>query len=34
MNLIMAGLSRDAEKRTKLKTLGADFVFDPGIGVS
>ena len=30
MNLIVAGLSRDAQKRTKLKTLGADFVFDPG----
>lgn len=30
MNLIVAALSRDAEKRTKLKTLGVDFVFDPG----
>lgn len=29
MDLIVVGLSRDAEKRTKLKTLGADFVFDP-----
>lgn len=30
MNLIVVALSRDAEKRTKLKALGADFVFDPG----
>lgn len=30
MNLIVVGLSRDAGKRAKLKTLGADFVFDPG----
>jgi len=29
MNLIVVALSRDAEKRDKLKTLGADFVFDP-----
>src|SRR6185437_1610445 len=29
MNLIMVALSRDAQKRTKLKTLGADVVFDP-----
>ncbi|MBS0166884.1 MAG: zinc-binding alcohol dehydrogenase family protein [Nitrospira sp.] len=29
MNLIVMALSRDAEKRAKLKTLGADFVFDP-----
>jgi NADPH2:quinone reductase len=29
MNLTVVGLSRDAEKRTKLKALGADFVFDP-----
>ncbi len=29
MNLIVAALSRDVEKRTKLTTLGADFVFDP-----
>jgi NADPH2:quinone reductase len=29
MDLIVLGLSRDAEKRTKLKELGADFVFDP-----
>lgn len=29
MGLIAIGLSRDAEKRAKLKTLGADFVFDP-----
>lgn len=28
MDLIVLGLSRDAKKRTKLKTLGADFVFD------
>lgn len=28
-NLIVIGLSRDEGKRTKLKTLGADFVFDP-----
>ncbi len=30
MDLIVVALSRDAEKRTKLKMLGADFVFDPG----
>jgi NADPH:quinone reductase len=30
MNLIVVALSRDMEKRIKLKTLGADFVFDPG----
>lgn len=30
MGLIVVALSRDAEKRAKLKTLGADFVFDPG----
>lgn len=29
MDLIVVGLSRDAEKRTKLKILGADFAFDP-----
>lgn len=29
MDLIIVALSRDAEKRTKLKALGADFVFDP-----
>jgi NADPH2:quinone reductase len=29
MDLIVVALSRDAEKRTKLKALGADFVFDP-----
>ena len=29
MDLIVIALSRDAEKRTKLKMLGADFVFDP-----
>jgi NADPH2:quinone reductase len=29
MNLIVVALSRNAEKRNKLKTLGADFVFDP-----
>lgn len=29
MNLIVVALSRDVEKRTKLTTLGADFVFDP-----
>ncbi|HWV47450.1 MAG TPA: zinc-binding alcohol dehydrogenase family protein [Nitrospira sp.] len=29
MNLIVVALSRDAQKRTKLKTLGADVVFDP-----
>ncbi|MDF0676924.1 MAG: zinc-binding alcohol dehydrogenase family protein [Nitrospira sp.] len=29
MNLIVVALSRDAEKRAKLKSLGADFVFDP-----
>jgi NADPH:quinone reductase len=29
MNLTVIGLSRDAEKRAKLKTLGTDFVFDP-----
>ncbi|BFU92882.1 MAG: alcohol dehydrogenase [Nitrospira sp.] len=29
MDLIVVALSRDAEKRAKLKTLGADFVFDP-----
>jgi NADPH:quinone reductase-like Zn-dependent oxidoreductase len=28
MNLTVVGLSRGAEKRTKLKALGADFVFD------
>jgi NADPH2:quinone reductase len=28
VNLIVVGLSRDAEKRAKLKALGADFVFD------
>lgn len=30
MNLIVVALSRDGEKRAKLETLGADFVFDPG----
>lgn len=30
MDLVVIALSRDAEKRTRLKTLGADFVFDPG----
>jgi NADPH2:quinone reductase len=29
MGLIVIGLSRDEGKRAKLKTLGADFVFDP-----
>lgn len=29
MDLIVVALSRDAEKRTKLKTLGAEFSFDP-----
>lgn len=29
MNLIVVGLSREAEKRVKLNMLGADFVFDP-----
>ena len=29
MNVTIVALSRDAEKRTKLKALGADFVFDP-----
>lgn len=29
MGLIVVGLSRDAEKRVKLKALEADFVFDP-----
>src|SRR5574338_1115528 len=29
MNLVVVALSRDEEKRTKLKTLGADFLFDP-----
>jgi NADPH:quinone reductase-like Zn-dependent oxidoreductase len=29
MNLTVVGLSRDAEKRTKLRALGANFVFDP-----
>ncbi|MBX3330406.1 MAG: zinc-binding alcohol dehydrogenase family protein [Nitrospira sp.] len=29
MDLIVVALSRNAEKRTKLKTLGADVVFDP-----
>ncbi len=29
MDLIIVALSRDAEKRTKLIALGADFVFDP-----
>ncbi|HEX6727534.1 MAG TPA: zinc-binding alcohol dehydrogenase family protein [Nitrospira sp.] len=29
MDLIVAALSRDAEKRVKLTRLGADFVFDP-----
>ncbi len=29
MGLIVVALSRDAEKRAKLKTLRADFVFDP-----
>lgn len=29
MDLIVVALSRDAEKRTKLTALGADFVFDP-----
>ena len=28
MNVTIVALSRDAEKRTKLKALGADFVFD------
>lgn len=30
MDLIVVALSRDKEKRTKLKVLGADCVFDPG----
>src|SRR5574337_118098 len=30
MNLIVVALSRDEEKRAKLKKIGADFVFDPG----
>lgn len=30
MNLTVIALSRDVGKRAKLKTLGADFVFDPG----
>ena len=30
MNLIVVALSRDEGKRSKLKALGADFVFDPG----
>ncbi|MDK2742370.1 MAG: zinc-binding alcohol dehydrogenase family protein [Nitrospira sp. BO4] len=29
MGLVVVGLSRDAEKRAKLNTLGTDFVFDP-----
>lgn len=29
MNLMVVALSRNAEKRAKLKELGADFVFDP-----
>lgn len=29
MDLIVVALSRDGEKRAKLKSLGADFVFDP-----
>jgi NADPH2:quinone reductase len=29
MNLIVVALSRSAEKRARLKTLGANFVFDP-----
>jgi NADPH:quinone reductase len=29
MNLTVVGLSRDADKRAKLKALGADHVFDP-----
>ncbi|MDF0667390.1 MAG: zinc-binding alcohol dehydrogenase family protein [Nitrospira sp.] len=29
LDLIVVALSRDARKRTKLKALGADFVFDP-----
>src|SRR6185312_5955342 len=29
MGLIVIGLSRDEGKRAKLKTLGADFMFDP-----
>lgn len=29
MDLIVVALSREAEKRAKLKTLGADFAFDP-----
>lgn len=29
MGLMVVSLSRDAEKRAKLKALGADFVFDP-----
>lgn len=32
MDLIVVALSRNAEKRTKLKTFGADFVFDPEDG--
>lgn len=32
MDLVVVSLSRDAEKRTKLKTLGADFGFDPEDG--
>lgn len=30
MGQIVVALSRDTKKRTKLKALGADFVFDPG----
>jgi NADPH:quinone reductase len=30
MDLTTVALSRSAEKRAKLKELGADFVFDPG----
>jgi NADPH2:quinone reductase len=30
MGLTVAALSRSAEKRARLKELGADFVFDPG----
>ena len=32
MDLIVVALSRSADKRATLRTLGADFVFDPGDG--
>jgi NADPH2:quinone reductase len=31
MGMTVAALSRSGEKRTRLKELGADFVFDPGV---